>query len=124
MAWKTRTLLAVAIGSLAILGCSKDDPRLKNLNAGISKDSALAVLGGGTGERPESYLVKGQMIEAVMVRREGVEGPLDSLPKTDYNPVVIINGKLAGWGWEYFDSLSQEIGVTQHTKPVKKKNRD
>jgi hypothetical protein len=37
---------------------------------------------------------------------------------------VIINGKLAGWGWEYFDSLSQEIGVTQHTKPVKKKNRD
>jgi hypothetical protein len=124
MAWKTRTLLAAAVGSLAILGCSKDDPRLKDLSAGMTKDSALAVLGGGTGERPESYLVKGQMIEALMVRREGAEGPLDSLPKTDYNPVVMIDGKLAGWGWQYYDSVSKEIGVTEHTKPPKKKNRD
>lgn len=125
MAWKTRTFFAVAIGSLAIMGCTKDDPRLKNLSAGISKDSALAVLGGGQGERPESYLVKGEMIEALMVRREGVEGPLDSLPKTDYNPIVIVNGKLAGWGWTYFDSVSKEIGVTVHQKPAKPpKNRD
>jgi hypothetical protein len=120
MAWKTRTLLAAAVGSLAITGCSKDDPRLKDLRAGITKDSALAVLGGGTGERPEAYLVKGQMIEALMVRREGVEGPLDSLPKTDYNPVVMINGKLAGWGWKYWDSVSHALGVTEQKKPAKK----
>jgi len=116
MARKARTLLAVAIGSLAIMGCTKDDPRLRNLDAGISKDSALAVLGVRTGERPATYLVKGQMIEAMMVRREGVEGPLDSLPKTDYSPVVIINGKLAGWGWKYWDSVSNEIGVVQKSQ--------
>jgi len=124
MAWKTRTLLAAALGSLAILGCSKDDPRLKNLSAGITKDSALAVLGGGTGERQESYLVKGQLFEAMMVRREGVDGPLDSLPRTDYNPVVMINGKLAGWGWKYWDSVSHELGVTPKAPKQPKKKRD
>ena len=113
MARKARTFLAVTIASLAIMGCTKDDPRLNHLTEGISKDSALAVLEVTTAERPATYLVKGQMIESMMVRREGVEGPLDSLPRTDYNPIVIVNGKLAGWGWKYWDSLSQEIGVTQ-----------
>ena len=116
MAQKARSLFAVAIGSLAIMGCTKDDPRLGNLNEGISKDSALAVLGDQTPESPATYLVKGQMIEAMMVRREGAEGPLDSLSRADYNPVVIIDGKLAGWGWKYWDSLSQSIGVGQKSK--------
>ena len=118
MARKARTLLAVAITSLAIMGCTKDDPRLKNLSAGITKDSAMAVLGVGTGERPAAYLVEGRMIEAMMVRREGVEGPLDSLPRTDYNPIVLIDGKLVGWGWKYWDSVSQAIGVKQDTTPA------
>ena len=111
MAWKARTLLAVAIGSLVMMGCTRDDPRLKNLTPGITKDSTLTVLGVRTAERPATYLVKGQMIEAMMLRREGIEGPLDSLPKTDYSPVVIVDGKLAGWGWKYWDSVSQAIGV-------------
>ena len=113
MAWKARTLLAVTVGSLAIMGCTRDDPRLKNLSAGITKDSTMTVLGVHTAERPATYLVKGQMIEAMMLRREGVEGPLDSLPKTDYSPVVIVDGKLAGWGWKYWDSVAQAIGVTK-----------
>ena len=116
MARKARTLVAVALGALAMVGCSKEDARLENLTTGITKDSALAVLGVGSGERPASYLVKGQTIEALMIRREGVEGPLDSLPRTDYNPVVIINGTLAGWGWKYWDSVSQEIGLTSTTQ--------
>ena len=116
MARKARTLLAVALGTLATMGCTKDDARLKDLTVGITKDSALAVLGVRTGERPASYLIRGQMIEAIMVRREGIEGPLDSLPRKDYNPVVIINGQLAGWGWKYWDSLSQEIGLTQKSQ--------
>ena len=113
MARMARTIVAVAIGSLAILGCSRDDARLKNLNAGISKDSAMAVLGVTTGERPATYLVKGKMIEAMMLRRKDAEGPLDSLPHEKVTPVVIVDGKLAGWGWKFWDSVSVEIGLAK-----------
>lgn len=107
MSVKSRSLLAVAVGSMVLLGCAGDeDARLKELTAGISKDSALSVIGVRTGERPASYLVAGQMIEAIMIRREGVEGPLDSLTQKQYTPVVIIGGNLAGWGWKYWDSVS------------------
>ena len=73
---------------------------------GISKDSALAVFGVGAGERPATYLIDGQMIETLMIRGKGVEGPLDSLTRKQYTPVVIIADKLAGWGWKYWDSVS------------------
>ena len=107
MARKARSLLVVAMGSLAMLGCRADeDARLKGLTAGISKDSALSVIGVQSGERSAAYLVSGQLIEAMMIRREGVEGPLDSLSRQQYAPVVIIGGKLAGWGWTYWDSVS------------------
>jgi hypothetical protein len=108
-----RTLVAVAIGSLAVLGCSREDARLKNLSAGISKDSAMAVLGVTTAERPATYLVKGKMIEAMMLRRKGAEGPLDSLPHEQITPVVMVDGKLAGWGWKFWDSVGTEIGLTK-----------
>jgi hypothetical protein len=111
MARKARILLAVAISSLAVLGCASEDARLKDLSAGITKDSAMSVLGVRTGERPAAYLVKGKMIEAMMVRRPGVEGPLDSLTRKQYSPVVVIDGKLAGWGWKFWDSVSKDIGL-------------
>ena len=125
MAWKTHTLLAVTVGTLTFIGCTKgEDPRLQKLTAGISKDSALAALDVRNGERSATYLVKGKMIELTMVRREGAEGPLDSLPRTDYNPVVMIDGKLAGWGWKYWDSVSQEIGVHPETEKPKQPSRN
>ena len=111
MARKARTLLAVAIGSLGLLGCATEDARLKDLDAGITKDSAIAVLGGSAGERPAMYMIKGKMIEAIMVRRQGAEGPLDSLTREQYSPVIMIDGKLAGWGWKFWDSLGKEIGL-------------
>jgi hypothetical protein len=46
-------------------------------------------------------LVKGQFYDVMMLRREGTEGPLDSLSRKEYSPVVVINGQLAGWGWKY-----------------------
>jgi hypothetical protein len=110
MARKARILLAVTISSLAVLGCAKEDARLKDLNAGITKDSAIAVLGVRAGERPAAYLFKGKMIEVMMIRLPGVEGPLDSLTRKQYSPVVVVDGKLAGWGWKFWDSVSKDIG--------------
>jgi len=72
----------------------------------MAKDSALALLGDRPQERPATYLIKGQLIESVMLRREGAEGPLDSLTQKQVTPIVMIDGKLAGWGWVYWDSVA------------------
>ncbi len=113
MALKVRTLVAVALGSLAALGCSKDDSRLRGLTAGITKDSALAFIGENTPERPPAYFINGQLIEAIMLRREDAEGPPDSLSHQQITPVIMINGKLAGWGWKYWDSVAGANNITQ-----------
>ena len=99
------SLFAAALLGLALSACQREDPRLKELTTGISKDSTLNLLGIGTPERPESYLIQGQMIESVILRREGADGPLDSLSTDQYTPLVIIDNKLAGWGWRYWDSV-------------------
>ena len=111
MARKARALCLVAMGTLALLGCTREDPRLKNLTVGISKDSASTALGVRTTEGREGYIVKGKMFEIMMLRREGAEGPFDSLSRKQYSPVVLIDGQLAGWGWKYWDSVSQDLGV-------------
>jgi hypothetical protein len=95
---------AVALG-LALGACNRGDPRLDELTVGMSKDSTLNLLGIGTPERPESYLINGQMIETVILRREGADGPLDSLTTEQYTPLVMVDNKLAGWGWQYWDSV-------------------
>ena len=40
------------------------------------------------------------------MRREGVEGPSDSLGRRDFTPVVVVDGKLTGWSWQHWDSVA------------------
>jgi hypothetical protein len=105
MTRKFRTLIPLGLAALSLTGCQREDSRLKNLSLGINKDSTFNALGITTPERPEMYLVNGQTIEAVVLRREGADGPLDSLSLSEKTPVVLINDKLAGWGWNYWDSV-------------------
>ncbi len=106
MSRSVRTAAALGTFALLLLGCQREDPRFRSLEVGMSKDSSLMVIGVRAAERPASYLYQGQFIEAMMIRREGVEGPLDSLSRKQYSPVITINGKLSGWGWKYWDSLA------------------
>ena len=99
-------IVLAALTAATLAGCAGEDARFKKLTVGISKDSAFSALGVKVKERPASYLVNGQLIEIAMVRRPQAEGPLDSLTKKQYAPMVTIGGKLAGWGWKYWDSLA------------------
>jgi hypothetical protein len=101
----------VLVLSMAVTACRREDPRVRNLSEGISKDSAIAVMGGPSMDAPESYLVSGQYIEAMLYRREGMGGPRDSLRRNDLTPVIVINGSLAGWGWKFWDSVAGAHGI-------------
>jgi hypothetical protein len=98
----------VSFAALLLLatGCGRDDPRLRTLSTDISRDSAVAIMGGASPDRPYLYLVDGHQVEALVFRREGAEGPADSLTRAQLSPVVVVDGKVTGWGWNYWDSVA------------------
>lgn len=108
----TRTALrrmAPAVALLAaVAACApREDPRLKDLSVGISKDSAITVMGGERPSRVDPYLIGGQYIEAMLFIRPGTQPVgVDTLPDRERSPVVVINGNVAGWGWGFWDSVA------------------
>lgn len=106
-------------GLLAILavvaGCGPgEDPRLQDLTVGISRDSTITVMGGERPSRVDPYLVEGNYIESMLFIRPGTEPVgVDTLPDRKRTPVVVINGTLSGWGWNYWDSVA-----TAHNIPL------
>lgn len=103
-------LLALVL-TIVAAGCRKEDPRVKQLGVGIPKDSAMKVMELTTAARPSSWLINGQFIETFEVRYPGVEGPRDSLSRKQLTPLVLIGGKVAGWGWKFWDSVGAANGI-------------
>jgi hypothetical protein len=91
-------------GALALLAaCSSGDSRLKQLTMGISKDSALKVMGVEKPTRTDPYLTDGKFIELMYFAPPGAA---DSVPDREMSPLVAVNGLLVGWGWETVDSVA------------------
>ena len=100
------TRLVAPLATLLLLSaCGPgSDGRLEQLSAGITKDSAQAIMGGAP-HRVDPYLVNGQMIEALYYPKPGAT---DSAALADRNmsPLVVVDGKLTGWGWQQWDSVA------------------
>ena len=95
--------LLVASG-LVLGACKAKDARLESLAVGIPKDSAIKVMG-GTPQRTDPYLTNGQYLEAMYFPMQGKTGP-DAVTDRKMSPVIAIDGKLAGWGWQSRISLT------------------
>lgn len=102
----TRSVAALGL-TLLVSACQRGDPRLDNLAVGITKDSAIAVMGGERPSRVDPYLTGGQYIEAMLfIPPDRVPEGTDTLPDRRRSPVVAINGVVTGWGWDYWDSVA------------------
>jgi hypothetical protein len=100
----TLVRLAVPLSLLAVVtGCSSGDARSKALAAGIPKDSVVTLMGVEKPQRVDPYLTNGHYIEAMYYRKPGQS---DSVPDRQLLPVVVIDGKLVGWGWKAWDSIA------------------
>ena len=102
---RSARIAAPVLGLLFLSACSKGDVRLEKLSAGISKDSVLAVMGAEKPQRIDPFLVNGQYIEAMYFPKPGAA---DSASVADRNmsPVIVVDGKLAAWGWTQWDSIA------------------
>ena len=89
---------------LALLGCERGDPRVQALAVGVAKDSAIALMQGKpTASAP--YLIDGQYIEAMLYAQPGKTDSASRRPR-NMTPLVLVNGKLIGWGWDLWDSVA------------------
>ncbi len=110
-------LAAVALLAGSLAGCRSEDPRVRHLASGISRDSAVVAMGGAEPERPYTYLVGGQYVEAMLYRRGDPEGPMEDLVRDQITPIVLVDGKVSGWGWKHWDSVAAAHNIEVTHKP-------
>ena len=105
------------IATLASAACG--DARLDKLSAGIARDSALKVINEGASSdsmarvyKQETYLLNGKMTNVLFYNSDGIRQANDStLSAEKQTPIVIVDGKVAGWGWTYYDSVAKANNI-------------
>jgi hypothetical protein len=135
-------LLTSGLAAAALVGAC-EDKRVKELNSGISRDSAMNVIkqdakaapaqAGAPGATPDSFpnvywrdrfLIGGKNYEVLYftpdnkkmaMPRNGGMPSADSIPYNKLTPIVFVDNRLIGRGWSYWDSLSTVLKI-----PLKK----
>ena len=100
---KQMTLAPALVLLAGLAACGAKDSRLERLTTGISKDSAMAVMGVEKAARIDPFLVGGKYIEVIYYSPAGT---VDSVPDRKKSPLIAVDGVLIGWGWKTLDSLS------------------
>ena len=133
---QSRTRLAslalTVLATVSIAACG--DSKLKNIPAGTPEDSVLKLFAEGApaGDtqphvyKKESYFANGANYDVLYYDIKGRKEvlstvsnghtPPDSAPYKELTPVVFRDHKLAGAGWQYWDSVSTAIKVPLKTR--------
>lgn len=129
-----RKAVTTAALSAAALLVACQDKRVKALDTGITRDSAVSVIaqdlkpGSGPDSFPnvykrEKYLMGGKNYEVLYFNSDNkkqvvVNGkaPIDSIPMKDLTPIVFMENRLLGKGWDFWDSVAKANNI-----PVKQR---
>ena len=123
---RDRLLGLSALCALTLLAAC-EDKRVKELNTGITRDSAVSVLaqeikkGSGSDSFPnvytrEQFLVGGKTMEVLYFTPNNEKVTKDTVPMGKLTPLVFVENKLIGKGWSAWDSIA-----TANNIPVKKR---
>lgn len=108
MSFRTARMLPAAALLLALTACG--DSRLKDLSLGINRDSVAVVMQADAPHRSESYLMEGKFWEIFYYAKQGVP-TADSVAWRELSPVVIADGAVVGWGWDYWQDEADRLKV-------------
>ena len=114
-----RVMSTTLMGIAALAAAACGDARLDKLSTGIPRDSALKVINEGASSdsmarvyKQETYLLNGKMTNVLFYNSDGIRQATDStLPAEKQTPIVIVDGKVAGWGWTYYDSVAKANNI-------------
>jgi len=103
--------------STAVLLVACQDKRVKQLDTGITRDSAVSVIshdlkpGSGPDSFPNVYkrdrfLIAGKNYEVLYFTSNDEKQGRDSVPLRKLTPIVFRDNRMIGKGWDYWDSVS------------------
>jgi len=114
--------LATLATAVVVIGCG-EDKRVKQLNTGITRDSAVSVIAqnyrGASDSFPnvytrEKYLIDAKNYEILYFTPNNEKQGKDSVPYKNLTPLVFVNNMLVAKGWNAWDSIA-----AAHKIPVK-----
>jgi hypothetical protein len=122
---KRSLTLAALAGAALLAGCK--DKRIKEVNAGITRDSLLTVVGQGARGadslpniyRTDRYLIDGKNYEIFFFSgtSQHLLGPVkDTLPWKELTPIVMVDRVVVGKDWAFLDSLSNAHKIPLHKR--------
>ena len=108
-------VIAAAIGAVTLLTAC-EDKRVEKLDVGAGRDSVLNALAsehkesGKVDSMPnvymkERYFVNAKNYEVLYYHPDNRKAGKDTVPYEDLTPIILIDGKMVGKGWEVYDSL-------------------
>jgi len=114
-----------AVSLVTLAAC--EDKRVKALDTGITRDSAVSVLAKelSPGAPPDSFpnvymrerfLVAGKPLEVLYFTPNNEKVSKDTLPMKQLTPIVFLDNRLLGKGWKVWDSVAQANHI-----PLKKR---
>ena len=113
-----RRIATAASLAVGVLACK--DKKLASVDTGITKDSLLSIMAvdaKNTGSpdaypsiyRRDQYLIGGKNWDVLYYLSSGEKlqpAAKDTVPWDKLSPIVTIDNKVVGKGWDYFDSVS------------------
>ncbi len=108
-----RGIMVAGLGAVVLLAACQDK-RVSKLDTGITRDSAVSVISPGAKGRDsfpnvykrERYLIGGKTYEVLFFTSHDEKEGKDTVANKKLVPLVFVQNKLVGKGWEYWDSLS------------------
>lgn len=108
---------------LALTGCvtlsqarAGNRARLNDLSPGMSREAVVEVMGPSpTREitnpyRTESYSAQGKRFD-VLYYYTDIKKRDDAITDDELTPLVLVDGRLDGWGWGYWNSVVQKYEI-------------
>ena len=113
--WLGPTAFAALLVAVACGG--DEDQRLAKLEVGVSRDSALTILGAsGIDSTPYifdtgRFLLGGRDLEVLYYDSMGRRRYRDTVPGEELTPIVIEKGVVTGTGWVHWDSIATALNI-------------
>jgi hypothetical protein len=123
MRLRLRLLLLLLLAGCATLDTVRADNRehLTRLMLGMTREQVLAAMGTGTQRtrdggritnpyRAESYSVQGKRIDVLFYYTD-LKARDDAITDDELTPIVLVDGRVDGWGWSYWQALVQRYEI-------------
>jgi hypothetical protein len=124
-----RARLSAFVAAVALIALSAcQDSRIRALDEGMSRDSVISILADNVAPKVDTiqnvykhnrYLVDGKEFDIYFF--DGQNRHLWSDPEVEdkeLTPVVVVNGKLEGWGWDHMDDVTSKYRIVVRSEDL------